>query len=89
LVPVNLKEQKAEKRDSSEEVPKWVEKARFLQYKRYGEEICNRRVIYQRIIKNSPGLQDKLYHLNNLSIKRNWSNRAQVKVVCLPRTSRV
>jgi magnesium chelatase family protein len=43
-------------------------------------------VDYQRIIKNSPGLQDKLHYLNNISSKRNWSNRAQVKVVRLART---
>jgi magnesium chelatase family protein len=38
------------------------------------------------LINNSPGLQDKLHYLNNLSLKRNWSNRAQVKVVRLART---
>lgn len=86
LAPVNLKEQSEEKTEPSEEVQKRVEKARFLQYERYGEEICNGRVDYQRIIKHSPGLQDRLHYLNNLSLKRNWSNRAQVKVVRLART---
>ncbi|MBH9967919.1 YifB family Mg chelatase-like AAA ATPase [[Bacillus] enclensis] len=86
LAPVNLKEQKEEERESSEEVQKRVEKARFLQYERYGEEICNGRVDYQRIINHSPGLQDRLHYLNNLSLKRNWSNRAQLKVVRLART---
>jgi magnesium chelatase family protein len=56
LVPVNLKELKGEEREPSEEVQKRVEKARILQYVRYGEEICNGRVDYQRLIKNSPGL---------------------------------
>jgi magnesium chelatase family protein len=86
LVPVNLKEQKGEERETSEEVQKRVHKARLLQYEIYGEEICNGRVDYQRIIKNSPGLQDKLHYLNNLSSKGNWSNRAQIKVVRLART---
>jgi magnesium chelatase family protein len=81
-----LKERKGEEREPSEEVQKRVEKARFLQYERYGEEICNGRVDYQRIIKKSPELQDKMYLLNNLSSKRNWSNRGQVKVVRLART---
>jgi magnesium chelatase family protein len=85
LVPVNLKEQKGEERELSEEVLKRVEKARLLQYERYGEEMCNGRVDYQQLINNSPGLQDKLHYLNNLSLKRNWSNRAQVKVVRLAR----
>jgi magnesium chelatase family protein len=86
MVPVNLKERKGEEMEPSEEVQKRVEKARFLQYERYGEEICNGRVDYKRIITKSPELQDKMYLLNNLSSKRNWSKRAQVKVVRLART---
>jgi magnesium chelatase family protein len=48
LVPVNvnLEEQKGEERETSEKVQKRVKKARFLQYERYGEEICNGRVEY-------------------------------------------
>jgi magnesium chelatase family protein len=80
-----LKEEKEAQRESSDQVQKRVEEASFFQYKRYGEEICNGRVDYQRIITTSPGLQEKMRYLNNLSSK-NWSNRAQVKVIRLART---
>jgi magnesium chelatase family protein len=86
LTPVNLKEYKEEVNESSEEIQMRVQHARLRQYRRYGEEICNGRVDYLRILRSSPGLQEKLHDINKISLKWNWSSRAQVKVVRLART---
>nr|WP_245917518.1 hypothetical protein [Bacillus canaveralius] len=65
---------------------KRVEEARNRQYDRYGREICNSRVSYDLLIKTSPLTAEQQRILHQLSTKKNWSNRRQIKIIRLART---
>ena len=71
---------------SSECVQNRVEEARSLQYKRYGKELSNGRVSYDTLQKTSPLTQGQQRILHQLAVKKNWSNRTQIKIIRLART---
>jgi magnesium chelatase family protein len=63
-----------------------VEEARIRQYDRYGMEVCNSRVPYEMLLSTSPLSNTQQSTLQRLAIKRNWSNRTQIKIIRLART---
>lgn len=72
--------------ESSETIRKRVENARYRQYSRYGREICNGRVAYDVLLKTSPLTAEQAKVFNQISIRENWSNRTQIKILRLART---
>ncbi|MBI0577770.1 YifB family Mg chelatase-like AAA ATPase [Neobacillus cucumis] len=72
--------------ESSQTVRKRVYSARVRQYDRYGEEICNSRVPYEVLVKMSPLTNEQQRTLQQVSIKKNWSNRTYIKIIRLART---
>jgi magnesium chelatase family protein len=72
--------------EPSNVVRKRVEEARARQYNRYGKDICNGRVPYEVLIKESPLTDVQQKNLQHHLIKSGWSNRAQVKILRLART---
>lgn len=70
----------------SEVVRERVEEARIRQYNRYGVEVCNSRVSYEVLLSTSPLADVQQSTLQRLAIKRDWSNRTQIKIICLART---
>ncbi|MFL6555326.1 MAG: YifB family Mg chelatase-like AAA ATPase, partial [Bacillus sp. (in: firmicutes)] len=63
-----------------------VEEARNRQFDRYGREICNGRIPYELLLSKSPLTDAQQSTLQQLAIKRNWSNRTQIKIIRLART---
>jgi magnesium chelatase family protein len=63
-----------------------VEEARNRQFDRYGREICNGRIPYEVLLSKSPLTDAQQSTLHQLAIKRNWSNRTQIKIIRLART---
>jgi magnesium chelatase family protein len=86
LKPVDFKSSVGKKEESSKIIRKRVEMARELQYLRYGKEICNSRVSYDTLQKTSPLTEAQQKTLFQLSTKKNWSNRTQIKIIRLART---
>jgi magnesium chelatase family protein len=82
---VNL-EEKSEQGELSKTVQSRVEEARQRQYERYGSEICNSRVSYTLLQKTSPLTKEQQTTIHQLSAKKNWSNRTQIKIIRLART---
>jgi magnesium chelatase family protein len=72
--------------ESSIIVRERVEAARNRQYDRYGSEICNSRVPYEMLLSTSPLTITQQSTLQRLAIKKNWSNRTQIKIIRLART---
>jgi magnesium chelatase family protein len=71
---------------SSKVVRRRVEVGRSRQYDRYGKEICNSRVPYEVLLKASPLTEEQQRILQQFLLKKNWSNRTQVKIIRLART---
>ncbi|MED3563089.1 YifB family Mg chelatase-like AAA ATPase [Bacillus xiapuensis] len=86
MKPEDFHSIKGETGESSETVRKRVEMAREKQYDRYGEEICNSRVPYEVLVKLSPLTSEQQRTLQQISIKKNWSNRTFIKIIRLART---
>ncbi|MEH7307582.1 YifB family Mg chelatase-like AAA ATPase [Neobacillus drentensis] len=63
-----------------------VEAVRNRQYDRYGREICNGRIPYEMLLSKSPLKDEQQSTLQRIAIKRNWSNRTQIKITRLART---
>ncbi|MBO0958647.1 YifB family Mg chelatase-like AAA ATPase [Neobacillus sp. MM2021_6] len=63
-----------------------VGQARERQYNRYGEEICNSRVPYEVLLRKTPLTGTQQLTLQQQAIKKNWSNRTQIKIIRLART---
>ncbi|MEH7156521.1 YifB family Mg chelatase-like AAA ATPase [Neobacillus drentensis] len=72
--------------ESSKIIRERVENARKRQFDRYGGEVCNGRIPYEVLIRKSPLTNAQQSTLQRLAIKRNWSNRTQVKIIRLART---
>jgi len=72
--------------ESSKDIRKRVEKARLLQYQRYQMESTNAKVPFEAIIAASPLTSDQQKMLTNVAVKKNWSNRVQIKIIRLART---
>ena len=86
LRPVQLKEPNFEEIESSETIRKRVSAARSKQYERYGEEVTNGEVVYERLLKTSR-LNDRQHDLlQDLCMKYGLSNRVHIKVLRLART---
>lgn len=86
LQTVKMEENEAEKRETSRVIRSRVVQARARQYERYGKEICNGRVSYETMITTSPLSVPVNQLLQQMAIKRHWSNRVQLKIVRLART---
>jgi magnesium chelatase family protein len=74
------------KREESSVIQSRVEAARSRQYERYGKELCNSRVSYDILQKTSPLTQDQHKIIHQLTARKNWSNRTQIKIIRLART---
>lgn len=72
--------------ESSRIVRKRVEDARNRQYDRYGGEVCNGRIPYETLLCKSPLTNAQQQSLQRIAIKKNWSNRTQIKIIRLART---
>jgi magnesium chelatase family protein len=72
--------------DSSKIVRKRVEEARNRQYDRYGSEVSNNRIPYELLLSKSTLTNTQQTTLQRLAIKKNWSNRTQIKIIRLART---
>ncbi|MBT2701029.1 YifB family Mg chelatase-like AAA ATPase [Bacillus sp. ISL-40] len=86
LKPVNLKDHDFKGIESSDEAQKRVIAARETQYKRYGKEICNGSVPFEKLIGESPLTSRQQQFLQCMSIKQGLSNRVQIKIIRLART---
>jgi len=63
-----------------------VKEARERQFNRYGQEVCNSQVSYEVLLRASPLTGTQQSTLQQLAIKKNWSNRTQIKIIRLART---
>ncbi len=72
--------------ESSETIRERVRKARERQYCRYGKEITNSRISYDRLLKSSPLSYSQELLLQRLAQKQGLSIRAQIKIFRLART---
>ncbi|WP_308315071.1 ATP-binding protein [Bacillus sp. M6-12] len=86
LRPVDLKSDKSSKEEPSSSIRVRVEEARKRQYDRYGKEISNGRVSYHTLLQTSPLTPYQERTLQQFSVKKNWSNRTQIKIIRLART---
>lgn len=87
LRPVDFSsESLEEKGEASRIVRKRVEAARKRQYDRYGEEICNGRVPFEVLLSTTPLTVEQQRNLQQLSFKKGFSNRTQIKIIRLART---
>jgi magnesium chelatase family protein len=85
LYPVNL-EQPPGMRESSLEIRNRVEQARDVQYARYQAEITNAKVPFEQLMKTSPLTSNQQKMMTQVSSKKQWSNRVQIKMIRLART---
>ncbi len=86
IKPVDLEFETEKGKISSKYFQSRVEAARNRQYERYGIELCNSRVSYDRLQKTSPLTQEQQKNIHQLAAKKNWSNRTQIKIIRLART---
>jgi magnesium chelatase family protein len=86
IKPVSLDRETSKDEVTSFVVKSRVEAARNRQYERYGKEICNSKVSYDILQKTSPLTQEQQNIIQQLSAKKNWSNRTQIKIIRLART---
>lgn len=82
LNPVSLN--KPTRSDTSDTIRKRIEKARELQYERYGKEKCNGSASMEELATSISSTQ--LDTLQAISIKLGLSNRVQLKIIRLART---
>ncbi|WP_227938675.1 YifB family Mg chelatase-like AAA ATPase [Alkalihalobacillus deserti] len=85
LNPVSL-DQPSETRESSLVIRKRVEQARQRQYDRYQAELCNARVTFEQLAEVSLLTDSQRKMITQVSSKKQWSNRVQVKMIRLART---
>ena len=87
LKPINFRTAADEKGgEPSKIIQERVEHARKRQYDRYGREVCNGRIPYEVLVSKSPLTKAQQTSLQRLAMKKNWSNRTQVKIIRLART---
>lgn len=72
--------------ESSSDIKKRVESARLRQFERYQREISNAKVPFESLQYVSPLTTEQKKTLTNVSVKQNWSNRVQIKIIRLART---
>ncbi len=86
LKPVDLQAEQEKEKENSELIRKRVTATRQRQYNRYGEQICNGRVSYDRLTKHTLLSNSQHQMIRQLSLKHHLSNRAQIKILRLART---
>ena len=86
IEPVILNKADESNSETSDTIRKRVIKARERQYERYGKEITNGRVSYDMITKTNEPSAKLQQILQQVSFKKKWSNRVQIKVLRLART---
>jgi len=86
IKPVDFDRDTLEGEVTSKVVQRKVEAARIRQYERYGKELCNSRVGYDVLQKTSPLTQEQQKIIHQLAVRKNWSNRTQIKIIRLART---
>ena len=72
--------------ETSKIIRQRVIEARKRQYERYDKEICNGRVSYERLLNVSNPSEKIKQLLQQMVLKKKWSNRVQVKIMRLART---
>jgi magnesium chelatase family protein len=72
--------------ESSSDIKKRVESARLRQFDRYQREVSNAKVPFESLQNVSPLTTEQKRMLTNVSVKQNWSNRVQIKIIRLART---
>ncbi|WP_071392622.1 YifB family Mg chelatase-like AAA ATPase [Bacillus tuaregi] len=85
LQSVNL-DQPSKNCPSSARFRKRVEQARERQYERYQGQVCNAQVPFEKLTATSPLKEHQLNMIRQVSTKRQWSNRVQIKIIRLART---
>lgn len=85
LTPVNLN-QKNEKLETSSEIKKRVKQAHERQFERYQDQMNNATVPFELLSKTSPLTEKQQRMIAQLSLKKQWSNRVQIKLIRLART---
>ncbi|WP_240628547.1 hypothetical protein [Bacillus salacetis] len=73
-------------KESSADIRKRVEAASLKQLDRYGEEVSNNKVPFEKMMAASPLSNEQRQLLTRVSSKQNWSNRVQIKIIRLART---
>jgi len=86
LQSINLEKNSDVTNETSETIRNRVMEARKRQYERYGIEICNGRVSYELLMKTSPPSEKIQQLMQQMALKKKWSNRVQVKILRLTRT---
>ncbi|WP_332628457.1 YifB family Mg chelatase-like AAA ATPase [Halalkalibacter flavus] len=86
LRPVKLTGKDFKGIESSDAIKKRVQAAREKQYERYGKEICNGSVPFEKLVAYSPLTDEQQHHVQRLSIQEGLSNRVQIKLIRLART---
>jgi magnesium chelatase family protein len=79
-------DQPAKSRTGSADIRKRVKKARERQYERYQEQVCNAKVPFEKLTATSPLKEHQMKMIRQVSTKRQWSNRVQIKIIRLART---
>lgn len=72
--------------ESSYVIKERVERAREMQYERYGERLLNNRVPFQLIQTKCPITNEQLEYLHQVCWDNKWSNRTQIKMIRVART---
>lgn len=85
LHSVNL-DQPGKSRTSSADIRKRVEKARERQCERFQEKVSNAKVPFEKLVATSPLKEHQMKMIRQISTKRQWSNRVQIKIIRLART---
>lgn len=86
LKSVHMEKKSDVANEISEMIRKRVTDARQRQYERYGREICNGRVSYELLMKTSAPSEKIMRLMQQMALKKKWSNRVQVKILRLART---
>ncbi|WP_425415493.1 hypothetical protein [Peribacillus loiseleuriae] len=60
--------------------------AQQQQFARYQEQICNAKVPFEILIATSPLTDNQRKMIAQVSVKQQWSNRVQIKIIRLART---
>jgi magnesium chelatase family protein len=79
-------DQPTKNRISSADIRNRVEKARERQYERSQEQVCNAKVPFEKLMATSPLSEHQMKMIRQISTKRQWSNRVQIKIIRLART---
>lgn len=85
LQSVNL-DQPTKTQVSSADIRKRVEMARIRQFERYQSQVTNAKIPFEQLTAISPLKENQLKMIRQVSSKRQWSNRVQIKIIRLART---